>query len=833
MLSAWLPGGLVWRTLRRDLRSGALRVIALALAVAVGAISAVGIFTDRVSRAMDAQASSLLGADLVVSDADAIPGPIRERAHALHLNTVDALGFPSVVLSGERTVLVMVRALGAGYPLLGDVKLSSTPFGPERTLHGPPSPGSVWLSREALQRLDLKVGDQVQLGETRLRLAGVLREAPGTGAGLFDFAPRLVMALSDVAATKLVTPQSRVRHELMLVGDTTAVDAMRGWLKSHAPPGVQVEDVRSGRPTLRTALDRAQRFLALAALASALLGGGAIAVAAASFARREADRSALLRCLGASSGRVLQLAVWRLIVVGLFGSLLGLAFGALAQAGLAALLAGWFGSALPAPGWTPFAVGLASGLILVMGFGLVPVLQVGRVPPLRVLRRDLGSPPPSVWISVALAAVALGGLLWWQTGDARLSSWVLGGGAATVAVLWAVARGLMLWFARGRFAGVGFGWRYGLRNLGRRGALGAVQLAAVGLGLATLLLLAFVRGHLLDTWQRSLPADAPNQFAINIQTGQRDGVRALFAAHDLPPPALYPMVRARLMTINGRPVRGRDYASAQARRLVRREFNLSWAADLQAGNRVVAGHWWRPGERSGFSVDQGLAKTLGIRLGDRLGFETAGQSFTGTVQSLRDVQWDTFRPNFFVVAPPGMLAGLPVSWITSFYLPRERDAFLPALVRAYPGITLFDVDRLLAQVRAIIQRAMRAVEYVFAFALLAGLIVLYAALDAAQATRRRELAVLRALGATRRQLRLSLAAEFAGLGILAGAIASASASLLGYGLSVHIFNLGYAPDPGLWFAGIAGGTLLVLAVGLWGTRSVVRVPPLRVLQAPE
>ncbi|WP_322111777.1 ABC transporter permease [Acidihalobacter yilgarnensis] len=558
-----------------------------------------------------------------------------------------------------------------------------------------------------------------------------------------------------------------------------------------------------------------------------------MAVAAASFARRESDQSALMRCLGASGSMVLRLAIWRLLVVGLFGSLLGLALGALAQWGLSALLAGWFATRLPLPGWGPFGVGLISGLVLLLGFGLVPVLQVGRVPPLRVLRRELSSMPASAWLTATAALAAMGGLLRWQTGDSQLSLWVIGGGLVTVVVLWTVARGLMLGLARWHPGGTRFGWRFGLRNLGRRGPLGAVQLAAVGLGLSTLLLLAFVRGDLLDAWRRSLPADTPNQFAINIQTAQRDGVRALFAAHGLPAPDFYPMVRGRLVSINGKPVRARDYADGQARRLVRREFNLSWASHLQKGNQLVAGHWWASETPRGFSVDQGIARTLGIHLGDRLGFETAGQAFSGKVESLRNVRWDSFRPNFFVVAVPGMLDGLPVNWITSFYLPPGHAAFLPALVRAYPGVTLFDVDRLLAQVRSIIERGVRAVEYVFAFSLVAGLIVLYAAIDAAQAARRRELAVLRTLGASRRQLRLALAAEFAALGILAGVIASASASLLGYVLAVHIFNLDYSPDPRLWLVGVASGTLLVLAVGLWGTRAAVRVPPLVVLQSPD
>lgn len=828
-----LPVPWLVRSLRRDLQVGALRVMLFALIVAVGAITAVGIFVDRVSRAMNEQASSLLGADVVLSSAEVLPETVIAKARRLDLHSVAALSFPSVVFNADRTLLVMVSAFGVGYPLKGQAKISMTPFGPAHLARGPPLAGTVWLSRQALERLGLKVGSQLHLGKATLRIAGIISRTPGTGTGLFDFAPHLIMSMADIPATELVTTQSRVRHELMLSGRSVSVHQLQHWLTVNAFEGIQVEDARSGQPALRTVLARAQRFLSLAALAAALLGGAAIAVTAASFARREANASALMRCFGASRALVLQLAICRLVAIGLMGSVVGLILGAVAQWGLTALLSGWFALSLPAPGWMPFGVGLGSGLILQMGFGLIPVLQVGRVPPLRVLRRELGSPPVAVWFTVLMALMAMEGLLWWQTGDGRLSVWVIGGGLATVVVLWGVARGLMMGVSHWKSLSKRFGLRFGLRNLGRRGALGAMQLAAVGLGLSTLLLLAFVRGDLLNAWQQSLPPDTPNQFAINIQTGQRTGLRTFFAAHDLPMPDFYPMVRARLMAINGHPVRARDYSDSQARHLIRREFNLSWARQPQAGNRIVAGQWWRSDQSRGFSVAIGLARRLHIHLGDHLTFDAAGVAFTGRVDSLRQVQWDTFRPNFFVVAVPGMLVGLPVAWITSFYLPANHVAFLPALMQAYPGITVFSVDQLVATVRAIIVRGVQAVEYVFAFSLVAGLIVLYAAIDASQAVRRRELAILRTLGASRHQVRVAWAAEFAGLGFMAGLIASFSASLLGYWLTTHIFKLEYHLDLKLWLSGLISGTLLVLIMGLWGTRQAIRVAPLAILQSPD
>lgn len=822
----------VARTLPRDLRSGAMRIIIFALMIAVGAITAVGLFTDRAERAINEQASSFLGADLVLSSADAFPSVIQTEVRRLNMHSVLTLGFPSVIFNTDHVLLVMVKAVGNGYPLLGQIKVSESPFGVEREAQGPPQRRTIWIGQEALKRLGMKIGESLRLGDAHFRIAGLIRQAPGSGTSLLNFAPRLMMSLADVPITGLVTPQSRVRHELMLTGTNAAIHKFQQWLASRAYEGIRIENVRNSSSAIHNTLIRAQRFLSLAALTAALLGGVAIAVAAASVARREIDQSALMRCLGASSWTVLELIIWRLFIIGLVGSFLGLIAGALAQWGLATLLASWFGKVLPAPGWRPYGVGLGSGLILLLGFALLPVLQVGHVPPLRVLRRELGPPRLSVWGGMAMALLAMCTLLWWQTKDVRLLIWVVSGGLATVLALLVIARILMGVISSWRYPAQPFGWGFGLRNLGRRGALGAIQMAALGLGMSALLLLVFIRSDLLNSWQRSLPADTPNQFAINIQTAQKTGIQQFFSKHGLATPVIYPMVKARLVSINGHRVYAKDYSDSQAQRFVRREFNLSWAHDLQVDNRLVAGKWWSGGITKGFSVDEGLARVLHIHLGDRLTFEMAGQAISARVESLRDIRWDTFRPNFFVLAVPGMLDHFPVSWMTSFYLPPSHGAFLPRLLQDYPNITLFNVNHLIEKVRKIIDQGVRAVEYVFVFTLLSGVMVIYAAIDAAQAGRRRELALLRTLGASRRQAQFAVVVEFAGLGLLTSLIASLSAGLSECWLTVHILKINYQPDPRLWLFGLFSGTLLVTILGVWSTRQPIQKPPVSELLTP-
>ncbi|NIR32815.1 MAG: FtsX-like permease family protein [Gammaproteobacteria bacterium] len=824
---------LALRLLRRDWRAGELRVLVLALIIAVGSISSVGFVADRVERAMHLQANEMLAADLVVSSSVAIHEAIRETAQERGLRTARTLTFRSMLGVGGRLQLVEVKAVDAGYPLRGRLRTSAEPFGPEHPSDTIPQEGTVWIEPRLASLLRLAAGDSIELGEARLRVARMLTYEPDRGADLFSIAPRVLMNLGDVADTGLVQPGSRVTHGLLMAGAPERIGRFRSWLEENLGPAGQIQGVRDARPRLRVALERAERFLGLAALVSVLLVGAAVALSAQRYATRHLDTAALLRCLGVRQRTVTGMYLVQLVVIGLLGSIAGCLLGYGVHEALAALARPLAFADLPPPGWRPLPLAFTAGLVVLVGFALPPLMRLRHVPPARILHRDLSAGPTPAWLLYGLALAAVATLALQQAQDVRLGLYALGAGTATVAALGAASWLLVLALGRLR-ARVGITWRFGLANVSRRAGSSVTQILAFGLGTMGLLLLTLVRGDLLAQWQRTLPPDTPNYFLVNVQPGEVARLEGFLAARGLDDVRLYPIVRGQLVAIDGRPVSPEDYDSRRAKHLATHDFNMSWAANLLPENRIATGQWWDQGSGEGtpqFSVEHGLAQTLGIALGDRLTFEVAGQRISGLVSSLRTVAWDSFRPNFFVLAPPGMLEGYPAQYITSFHLPRTRAPMLTELVRTFPSVTVLDVDALLTRVRSVMDRAALAVQYVFAFSLLAGLTVLYAAIQATLDERRLETAILRALGADRRRILGGLAAEFGALGALAGAVGALAAAGTAALMAGRIFDFTYRLDPWMALLGAAGGTTVIVLAGLLGARSVLDAPPERTLRA--
>lgn len=815
---------LSWRSFRRSLRAGELTLLALALIVAVAAVSAVGLFTDRVRESIRERAGEALAADLVVSSAEALPTGFAELAHAGGLKTAAITSFPSVVIAGEHSALADVRAVSANYPLRGQVRLSKISYGPVQIATHIPVSGTAWLEPRLLAALDVKVGGEISVGARTLRVAAVLDHAPDQAIGFRAMAAGLVLNQRDLASTRLVGPASRVHHRLLMAGARSAVAKVRAALTARLTHGQTIEGVEDTRPQTRNALDRAGRFLSLAALVSVLVAGAALAMAAQRHALRRTDTVAILRSFGQPRHRVGLLLTLELLWVTLAAIALGLGIGWIAQLGLMRVLADLLPAGLPPPSPWPVLTAAGTGIGVVAGFALPPILRVRETPPARVLRRELAPAPMRASLLMALALGSWLVLLVWQTRDPRLAGWVFVGTLGTLALLSAGAGVLLRLLAPLRVR-VGVAWRYGLASVLRRGRQSVAQTVAFGLGLMVLLLLTLVRGQLIESWRASLPAAAPNQFLINIQPGDRTAVEQFFTAHDLQAPPLYPMVRGRLVAINGKTVDGNAFPEGRARRMADREANLSWAAQPQQGNRLVAGHWWDHNSGPEVSVEEGWAKTLGIKLGDKLTFRVAGEDITVPVTSLRKVDWDTFLPNFFLVFRPGSLDGFPATYITAVHLPRQQAPLMLDLVREIPSITPIDVDALISQVRNVMDQATLAVEYVFGFTLAAGLLVLLAAVQASRDERRFESALLRTLGASRRTVLQGLIAEYSVLGLLAGTLGAAAAMGAGWLLAGHVFNLPYTPDFTVLVSGIVFGTVLVGASGVLATWSVVRQPP--------
>ncbi|WP_226405511.1 ABC transporter permease [Ferribacterium limneticum] len=823
--------GLAWRTLGRELRSGELRLLFAALVIAVAAVTAVGFFADRVRLAFEREAQQMMGGDLILIADHTLPAAYAAEARRRGLKLAETLIFPSMVIGPEQAQLADIKAVSPGYPLRGRVEISTKEDQAGAPAEGGPAPGTVWLDERLSAALQVAPGGSVTVGAQSLKVAAILTREPDRGVNFFSLAPRLMMHVDDLPATGLIQPGARIRYSLLTAGEAKAIAGYQAWLMQRLERGERLEDTRNARPEIRGALDRAERFLGLSTVLTVVLAAVAAAMAARRYMQRHLDACAVMRCLGMTQGGLLRLHGWLFLWLALLAAVVGSIVGFAAHFVLIHWLSALLVLDLPAPGWLPLVGGLGVAGVLLFGFAFPPLMQLASVPTLRVMRRELGPPQASSLGGYALGLVLLAGLIIWVAGDVRLGAYAVGGFVVALGSFWAIARLIIAAIARLR-GGAGFGWRQGLASLTRHASSSAVQIVALAIGLMAMLLLTVIRAELLDAWQQSVPADAPNRFVINIQPDQRQPVADMLRASGIEA-ELLPMIRGRLVRIAGKEVSPASFPEDErAQRLIEREFNLSWRSDLPAGNRVTAGRWFAP-EDSGqglASVEEGLAKTLGIALGDELVFMVAGVEKSVKTSNLRKLSWDSMRVNFFVLTPPGVIEDAPASYITSFHLPAERADAASELVRRFPGLTMIDVGAILRQLQAVIGQVAGAVQFVFVFALLAGGIVLYSALLTSFDERRYELAVMRSLGAQRAQLRQAMLVELGVIGSVAGLMAAIGAMLLGRIVGQQAFQLDLSF--GLWLPALStvGGGFLAVLIGWLAVRQLLATPPLLALR---
>ena len=817
--------------LRRDWRSGELRLIAIAVVIAVASFTSVSFFTDRVLQATELQSAELLAADLVLLSGRAIDAGLIERANAAGLISSRTTSFRSIVIVAEKLQMAEVKAIEDGYPVRGHLRISNTLFGEESITTELPAPGTVWVDVRLLQILDIEPGDQINLGASQLTVSKVLTYEPDRGGDLFNIAPRLLMNMIDVPATELILPGSRVQYRLLLGGKLDAIKQFRQMIESNNEHDLKIHSIRDARPELKSALERAEQFLGLAALVSIALAGLAVAMSAQRYAIRHFDNCAIMRCLGAEQSTITNIYFIQLLILSVISSLAGCGIGYIAQHGLSALMSGLTPEALPAPSLLPVATGLLTGMITVLGFAMPQILRLRNVSPLRVLRRDLAPLPLRGITTYIFAVVALALLTPWQSGNIHLTVYMLLGIFVTGLILTGSARLMIHWLNHLR-SRVGVAARYGLANIARRKNQSIAQILGIGLGVMVMLLLTLIRTDLLESWSNKLPDGTPNYFLINIQPDEIEMLQAFVQQHAALTTDIYPMIRGRLTAINGKAVDPNVYKDQRAQRLVSREFNLSWARDLQAGNRLVAGNWWSAHETDNtqFSVEQGIAETLGINMHDKLTYSIAGQDITGEVTNLRWVEWDSFNVNFFVIANPGKLEKYPGTYITSFYLAADKKKLLIDLVKRFPSVTVVDIDALLSQVRIIMQQVIKTIEFVFGFTLLAGLIVMFAALQTTHDERIHESALLSALGANRHQILASLIAEFLCLGLVAGVSSAFAATVVALALAEFVFKMDVFINPWVWLIAPLICSLVIVLGGLAGTRKVFSTAPIVALR---
>ncbi|MDH1558011.1 FtsX-like permease family protein [Pseudomonas sp. MDMC216] len=818
------------RQLLRDARAGELRVLFFALLVAVAASSAIGYFSARLNDAMLLRASEFLAADLRLSGSSPASQEQIDAGLKLGLDHAQAVEFSSVVAAQEGIQLASVKAANSLYPLRGELRSAAEPYAPEEVGSGP-RPGEVWAEARLMVALNLKIGDELEIGAKTLRLSRVLTYDPDTAGDFYSLTPRVLMHLDDLAATEVVQPGSRVRFRELWRGDANALAAYRQAVEAGLEPNQRLDDARDGNRQVGGALGRAERYLNLASLAAVLLAGVAVALSAARFAARRFDASALLRCLGLSRREALALFGLQLALLGLIACLIGALLGWAGQHVLFYLLRGLIPDDLPPADLWPALAGMATGLVALAGFALPPLAALGRVPPLRVLRRDMLPVPASSWLVYGAALIALGLIMWRLSLDLRLTLALLGGGLLAALLLGGLLL-LGLQSLRRLLQRAALPWRLGLGQLLRHPLAAAGQSLAFGLILLAMALIALLRGELLDTWQDQLPEDAPNHFALNVLPAERDAFAARLAELSPHPAPLYPVVPGRLIMINDEPVRQLVTKESRGERAIQRDLSLTWAEDLPSDNLITAGNWWgaaHASELPGVSVESELAESLQLKLGDQLRFNVGGIERDAQVTSLRQVDWDSFQPNFYMIFEPQTLQDLPATYLTSFYLPPGQDAELVALSRAFPSVTLLQVDALLAQLRSILAQVTLAIEYVLLFVLAAGITVLLAGLQATLDERIRQGALLRALGAERKLLISARRAEFGLLGAAAGLLAALGCELVSFLLYRYAFDMSWQPHPWLLLLPLIGALLIGLA-GVLGTRRALNASPLSVLR---
>ncbi|BEU95798.1 FtsX-like permease family protein [Acidovorax sp. DW039] len=820
-----------WRTLWRDLRAGELRLLMVAVTLAVAALTSVGFFADRLQGGLQRDALQLLGGDAVVASDNPTPQAFVDKARALGLQTVSTMGFPTMGRAsdaqGGASKLVALKSVAAGYPLRGSLKVADAPGAPEQATRDIPAPGDVWVDAPLLDALGLSVGDPLLLGDAQLRIARIIVIEPDRGAGFMSFAPRVMLNEADVPRTGLVQPASRITYRFAVAGSAAAVKAFADWanaeVKKPEVRAVRVESLESGRPEMRQTLDRAQKFLNLVALLAALLSAVAVALAARGFAADHLDASAMLRVLGQSQRTIAGAYTTEFALVGMFASAVGVGLGYLVHNVFVLLLAGLVEAALPAPSLWPVAFGLGMGLTLLFAFGLPPVLQLAQVPPLRVIRRDVGGLKPASLAVLGVGVAGFAALLLAVSSDLKLGFIAVGGFAAAVALFAGLSWVAVKLLRRLVNEATAPRWLVlATRQISARPVYAVVQVSSLAVGLLALVLLVLLRTDLISSWRQATPPDAPNRFVINVMPEQAEDFQKSLQTGGVAKYDWYPMIRGRLLAVNGQPVGPDSYTEDRAKRLVDREFNLSTAAQQPTHNQIVAGRWTE-NEAGAVSVEEGIAQTLGLKLGDRLLFDIGGVQNEARITSLRKVDWGSMRANFFVMYPVESLEGVAVTYLAAYRAP-ETQGFDNALVRQFPNITNVDMGSTITQVQRVLDQVIRAVEFLFAFTLAAGLVVLFAAVTATREERAREFAIMRAVGARASLLRQVQRAELMGVGLLAGFLASAVAVAVGWALARYVFDFAWTASPWVPLAGAVAGAVLALLAGWWGLREVLRRP---------
>jgi putative ABC transport system permease protein len=829
------------KLLWRDWRAGELTLLLASLIIAVGTVTTITLFVDRLQQALLQESATFLAADRVISSPDPVDVAWLAKADELGLQRAETLSFLSMVFSADRAQFSSVKAVDDNYPLRGRLVTAQAPFVKGDPVVGGPGVGEVWMESRLFPSLGIKAGETIDIGVAGFPASAVLIKEPDKGGGFNNAGPRVMMNLADVPATEVVRPGSRLTYRYLFAGDNEALEEFEQWIRPKLTRDTRWLGIKQGAEGIGNALDKAERFLLLGSLLGVILAGVAIALAAQRYSLRHYDHVAILKTLGASPNGIDSIFIIILIALGLVATALGSVIGFATQTGIVAILDPYIPIELPAPGLRGVWLGLITGFICLLSFALPPLLKLRATDPVRVIRRDIEAGAVADRVTYGFGIAGTIGLMWWYSANLYLTVVLFTGAVAAVAVLSVVA---YLMLRSGRLVGMqaGSAWRLALAGMQRRGRQNTLQILVFSLAIMLLLILYLVRTALITEWEAQIPVDAPNHFALNISPEDVAPIEALFTENNVRSQPLYPMIRGRITTINGESARDRDRQRWQNRSEdgprggggpgASSDRNLTFARALPDDNRIVSGDWW-PEDYDGaplVSLERSIASSGGIKIGDELIFTIQERELKTRVSSIRSVAWDNMQPNFYMIFSPGALADFPSTYMTSFYLEKEQKLFLNTLLGQHPTMTVIEVDAVIEQIQTIISQVTLAIELVLVLIMISGGLVLLASIQASMDERFRQHAILRTLGAGQRLVLGSLTIEFCVLGCFAGLLATFGSEITVYVLETEIFELDYSLNPDLWLIGPFTGMLLIGVVGVLATLKVVKTPPSTVLR---
>ncbi|MGR8929345.1 MAG: ABC transporter permease [Gammaproteobacteria bacterium] len=820
---------LALRLLKRDLRSGELTLLMLALCIAVASATTISLFVDRLQRTLTIQAAEFLAGDLVISGSAPVDPNWLDQAEGLQLAQSQTVEFVSMLLENGQTLLASIKAVDQNYPLRGFLKTIDAEGANENKLSHGPEPGKAWVGKRVLSALALNIGDRLTVGEKPLVIEKIVSYEPDKRGDFYSFSPRVLINRADLKATGVIQPGSHVHYFYQFAGREDGLSIFKQKLKPLLNPAQRILDIHEDRPELGSALRRAERYLGLSSIVVILIAGVAIAMAAGRYTERHLNASALLRCLGCSQREIVRLYLFQFLVLGMASSAVGCLFGWFGQLSLLYLLKPLLPVQPAAPGWLAVMLGFVTGMAILLGFALPPLARLRQVSALRVLRRELAPLPTRAWLIYGLAITLTTVLIWRHTTDWQMTAIITGGGMGVLLVSALLVNGILIllgkWLSR-----LGITWRFGVQGIVRNRKAAVGQVLAFSVTLAAMSLSFDVRSHLIERWQRQLPERAPNHFVLNIIPEHLPGFVQFLKKNTIESSRFYPIVRGRLVAVNGDAVQKRVGKDSRGEGATQRDLSLTWAKELPEDNLIADGGAW-PGDQTGWvSVEERLAENLGIDVGDTLLFTIGSAQVSAKVANLRRLDWDTMKPNFYMIFSPGTLEGFPATYLTSFFLAEGQKALLNHLVKSFPAVTVLEVDQILRQLKSMLKQLTEAVDLLLYFALLAGFLVLFASVYASLDQRVYVGALMRTLGARRDWLRKIHLIEFGVLGSLAGLLAIVITQALVFALYTQVMHINFRA-PGLgWMIMPIAGAVSVAVVGYLGVGVVVKRSPMSILR---